>query len=67
MRPSASASGTVSMPASGCNRAAISATVSSTVIIGPPNAKQSSESCAIPHPFIASFAAVTRATGPVPI
>src|SRR3954466_11607358 len=47
MRPSAPASGTASISTTGVTRAAMTPTASSTDIIGPPNAKQSSDSCAI--------------------
>src|SRR6202047_1130634 len=47
MRPSASASGTVSTSCTAVTRAAMMPTASSTDIIGPPNAKQSSDNCAI--------------------
>src|SRR4051812_14742935 len=46
-RPSASASATVSTSRTGVTRAAMRPTASSTDIIGPPNAKQSSDNCAI--------------------
>src|SRR5712672_3150883 len=47
MRPSASASETVSTSRTGVTRAAMIATASSSDIIGPPKAKQSSDNCAI--------------------
>src|SRR5450631_4856117 len=46
-RPSAAASKTASMSCTALTRAAMIATASSTDIIGPPNAKQSSDNCAI--------------------
>src|SRR5215813_8556296 len=47
MRPSASESATVSTSSTLVTRAAIRPTASSTDIIGPPKAKQSSDSCAM--------------------
>src|ERR1700722_10897506 len=47
MRPSASASATVSTSRTAVTRAAMMPTASSTDIIGPPKAKQSSDNCAI--------------------
>ena len=47
MRPSACASETVSTSGTGVTRAAMMPTASSTDIIGPPKAKQSSDSCAM--------------------
>src|SRR5208282_5337730 len=47
MRPSASRSETVSFSCTAVTRAAMIATASSTDIIGPPKAKQSSDNCAM--------------------
>src|SRR5437773_3122222 len=47
MRPSARASMTVSTSTTGVTRVAMMPTASSTDIIGPPKAKQSSDNCAI--------------------
>ena len=47
IRPSAAASPTVSISRTGMTRAAMMPTASSTDIIGPPKAKQSSDNCAI--------------------
>src|SRR6202000_240650 len=47
MRPPASASATVSTSRTAVTRAAMMPTASSTDIIGPPKAKQSSDNCAI--------------------
>jgi hypothetical protein len=47
MRPSASVSATVSTSCTAVTRAAMMLTASSTDIIGPPKAKQSSDNCAI--------------------
>src|SRR5665213_31840 len=46
-RPSAALSATVSISSTGFTRAAMMPTASSTDIIGPPKAKQSSDNCAI--------------------
>ena len=46
-RPRAAASGTVSVSVTGATRSAISRSISATGSSAPPNAKQSSESCAI--------------------
>src|SRR5580704_15083638 len=51
MRPSASTSATVSVSPTAVTREAIRPTASSTDISGPPNAKQSSESCAMTSAF----------------
>src|SRR3954469_3148608 len=57
MRPSACASATVCASRTGVTRAAMMPTASSTDIIGPPKAKQSSDSCAI---LISAFADASR-------
>src|SRR6202022_1840069 len=57
MRPSASVSETVSTSCTAVTRAAMIPTASSTDIIGPPKAKQSSDSCAI---FVSGFGCASR-------
>src|SRR5260370_17505186 len=57
MRPSAAVSETVSTSGTAVTRAAMIPTASSTDIIGPPNAKQSLDSCAI---FVSGFGCASR-------